>query len=62
MWIAKDDIGTIFAYKNKPVPDETGFWCVESGYYFEIPNDIIYDLLGKNLKLGETIEVELKRK
>lgn len=63
MWIAKDQIGTIFAYQTKPIADElTGCWYIESsGYYFEIPNNIVYDLLGRSLNLDETIEVELKK-
>lgn len=62
MWIAKDEIGTIFAYETKPEADKlTGCWYIMSGYYFEIPSEIVYDLLGRTLKLDETIEVELKK-
>jgi hypothetical protein len=62
MWIAKDQIGTIFAYETKPIADElTGCWYIASGYYFEIPPEIVHELLGRSLKLDETIEVELKK-
>jgi hypothetical protein len=60
MWIAKDLDNTVYVYKEKPTLDNN-CWCVESGYYFEIPSHIVYELLGRNLNLNETIEVELKK-
>ena len=60
MWLAKDFDGTIVAYENMPTYDN-GNWYVYSGWTFDIPDDLVYELLGRNLKIDETIAVELKK-
>ena len=59
MWLAKDLDGTIMAYEN--IPKYNGnTWYVSAGWYFDIPDDIVYELLVRNLKNEETISVELR--
>ena len=60
MWIAKDLDGVICAYENEPVYAESS-WYIDSGYYFEIPFDVVRELLGRSLNYEEKIEVELKK-
>ena len=60
MWLAKDSDGTIMAYENVPIQDLNGTWCVFSGFYFEMPKNVVFDTLGRNLKDDETIEIEFR--
>lgn len=61
MWIARDLDRTTMVYENKPILAESS-WFIESGYYFEVPDYLILDILGRQLKLEETIEIEIKVK
>jgi hypothetical protein len=60
MWIAKDN-DCVCIFENKPEQSENGFWYSTGGYYFEIPSKLVYEILGRNLKSDETVEIEIKK-
>lgn len=49
MWLAKDKDG-VFIFENKPERyDINSSFEILSGFYFEIPEQLVFEILGKNL-------------
>lgn len=59
MWLAKDKDG-VYIYENKPIM-LGDLWAIESGYYFEIPLKVVDEILGRNLRYDEAVEIEIRQ-
>lgn len=55
MWIAKDKDGVFIC-------DVNSRFEISSGYYFEIPQQLVFEILGKNLYISDVpIEIEIRK-
>jgi hypothetical protein len=62
MWLAKDKDG-VFIFENKPERyDINSSFEILSGFYFEIPEQLVFEILGKNLYISDDpIEIEIRK-
>jgi hypothetical protein len=62
MWLAKDKDG-VFIFENKPERyDINSSFEILSGFYFEIPQQLVFEILGKNLYISDVpIEIEIRK-
>lgn len=62
MWLAKDKDG-VFIFENKPERyDINSSFEILSGFYFEIPQQLVFEILGKNLYISDDpIEIEIRK-
>lgn len=61
MWLAKDKDG-VFIFENKPERyDINSNFEILSGFYFEIPEQLVFEILGKNYILDDPIEIEIRK-
>jgi hypothetical protein len=62
MWLAKDKYG-VFIFENKPERyDINSSFEILSGFYFEIPQQLVFEILGKNLYISDVpIEIEIRK-
>ena len=59
LWIARDKDNTLTLFKCKPVCDEDGDWCSESGYFSGLPSFYFTEVTFKNSP--QKVKIELVR-
>lgn len=61
MWLAKDKDG-VFIFENKPEINIISIFVVSSGFYFEIPEIVVFKILGRYLYINDDpIEIEINK-